>query len=253
MSTKPNIIIPDVTDEDKANIVAYNLAKRRLANIMGYRYNSNSNADADKLVMFTLGRNAKRANKLILNAMVKDIMVEANMFLIKDKAQSWEIITSDAIKTTIKVKDWADYLGIKDNLYTITDPNARAHNYLIKVNCYRREDSALLEMNSTFYGKNGKTVKSMDDRISAVYQHGYLMHKRRNAGVVRPNTASRQDIDFMNKMIDFMSSITDPPTTGGVRTDIRNTMRRFCSNYEWPGKKELETRLKPSYLSPRPK
>jgi hypothetical protein len=249
MSTE--YLVPGVSNDDKANIVAYRLAKKRLSNISSYRYNKDVTADTDKFVMFTVGRNARRANKLILNAMVKDILVEADVFLLKDNVQSWEIITQDAKETSDKIAQWANYLGIKDNCYIITDHNTRAHNSLIKVNLYHRENRPLLEMNSIFYGKNGKAVKSMEDRIAAVYHLGYLMHKRRNSGIVRPNSACRQDIDFTFKMIDFVHKNGGPITPGGLRSDIRNTLRRFCSNYMWPGKEQLEERLKPQF--PRPK
>lgn len=243
-------LVPGVSDDLKAGIVAYNLAHRRIQNPYQYRHNG-GNLESDKFVLFTLGRNVKKANKLILNAMVTDILIEANILLIKDKCQSWEIISTDSKATEAKIWKWAEYLDAKDRRYITTEHNIQANNSLIKVNCYQRDNMPLLDMNSTFYGKDGSVIKSIDDKVAAVYQSGYLMHKRRTAGIVRPRGANRQDIEFVHRLIDFMSKGYDPNAGHNIHSEIRNSIRRFCANYLWPGKEQLESLLKTQFLRPK--
>lgn len=238
--------VPGVSDDDKAGIVTYNLAHRRVQNPYNYRY-TGGNLDSDKFILFTLGRNVKKANKLILKAMVADILAEADVFLIKDKCQSWEIISRDYELTQTKIVKWTDYLGIRDGRYITTEHNYQAKNSLIKVNCYQRDNMALLDMNSTFYDKTGSVIKSPELKVEVVYQSGYLMHKRRTSGIVRPRGANRQDIEFVHKLIEFMGKSYDANSGHGIHSDIRASIRRFCANYVWPGKEQLESLLKTQY------
>ena len=107
-------LVPEVSEHDKNELVAYNQAYKRLKlNIPRWSYsNTNVNPETDKFTVFTLKKSTKNTNKKILTAFLSDMMQEADLVALLSKCSRWQIITNDRATTKSKIVKWANYLNL---------------------------------------------------------------------------------------------------------------------------------------------
>lgn len=235
-------LVPKVSDADKANLIAYAQARRRIKRGT-YNYTAEQRS-SDEFIMFTLGRNAKRTNRLILKAFLEDMLQTSDLIILANHCHNWQIISYDMALTKRKINLWTNYFNVAKSVYATIEDNVHANNSMINLNFYQMDDFAMLESNAGWYGKNGKAINAMPDKIRAAYNLGYLLSKRRTPSIVRPKAANRQDIEFLAKLITFYDTNNGAGGGSGLRSDLRNTIRRFTSNYMWPNKQVLDAVIK---------
>lgn len=232
--------IPGVSLEDRHNLIAYSQAKRRLSGSLAYRANyTPEQRQTDEFVAFSLGRNARRTNKKVIKALLNDLLTEAELIIMQSKCQRWEIVTSDLGKTSDKLVQWTQYLGVNTSLYSQHEENNFSGNYLINLNFYNLDNLAMLETNAGWYDKNGKRIKDLATKRDAVYHLGYLLSKRKTPTIIRPRSANRKDVEFLTKLVSFYESNAGTAGGYGLRGDIRNTIHRFTRSYQWPNMQQL--------------
>lgn len=239
-------LAPDVSLEDRNNLIAYSQAKRRLNNKSIRVVYSPEQRHTDEFVAFSLGRTARRANKKIFKSFLNDLSIECELIVLQDKCHRWELITSNYEVTANKLVAWTTYLNINHSLYSQHEENTFSGNSLINLSFYNLDNIAMMDSNAGWYDKTGKRIKDLSKKIDVVYRLGYLLAKRRTPTITRPRAANRKDVEFLTKLVGFYETTAGEAGGYGLRSDIKNTIRRFTNSYQWPGMELLQLYDKPN-------
>jgi len=235
-------LVPEVSEHDKNELVAYNQAYKRLKlNIPRWSYsNTNVNPETDKLTVFTLKKSTKDTNKKIMVAFLTDMMQEADLVALLNKCSRWQIITNDRVTTKSKLVKWASYFNLGNSMYLQEETNSDNNSSLFWCNFYRLDDLPMIEhLNAGYYAKNLSKMRTHKTRLDYIYNLGYLMSRRRTPEVVRPKAANKRDVEFVSKLLDFYNVNLGQDGGSGLRSDLRNTIRRCVNNYDWPDRDKL--------------
>jgi hypothetical protein len=233
-------VVENVSDYDKQELLAYISAyhRKRVSSKYFYLSYGEDQKNSDELVIFSTRMSARKTDKIIFNSFINDLLQDADLVNISPSLDRWEFITGDADITKAKVNSWASYFNIQGNLYFSQEKNNSNNKWFLRCNLYRIDNIPMMKTNSGWYVNQGIKLKTLDQKLAAAYQHGFLLSNNKSPHLIRSRAASVHDVEFMEKLISFNIK-HGQKNSFGLKNDLKNTINRFAKNYNWPNKQVL--------------
>lgn len=233
-------VVENVSDYDKQELLTYITAYNRknvLSKSVYFSYDKDQK-NSDELVIFSTRKSARKTDKIIFNSFINDLLQDAELVNISPSLERWEFITGDAAMLKNKVHSWANYFNIQGNLYFTEEKNNSNNKWFLRCNLYRIDNIPMMKTNSGWYDKQSMKLKTLDQRLAAAYQLGFLLSNTKSPSLIRPRGATVHDVEFMEKLIPFYKN-HGQKNSFGLQNDLKNTIKRFARNYNWPNKQAL--------------
>ena len=233
-------VVENVSDYDKQELLAYISAynrKKVLSKHVFFSYDKDQK-NTDELVIFSTRMSARKTDKIIFNSFINDLLQDADLVNISPSLERWEFITSDTDITKAKVNSWGAYFNIQGNLYFSEEKNASNNKWFLRCNLYRIDNIPMMKTNSGWYVNQGIKLKTLDQKLAAAYQHGFLLSNNKSPSLIRSGAASVHDVEFMAKLIS-LNTQHGQKNSFGLKNDLKNTIKRFVKYYNWPNKQVL--------------